>query len=310
MASKISGVGVHTIRAWEKRYKALEPLRDSSGHRTYTKTDVEKLMLLSELCLLGYTISKVAKYEIPELKLLLKDLGKDEVLSDSSEFNLIKEKPTADASGSTNILLFALKAYKLDVINQEIGKLKELVSGRDMVLDIINPLLKELNALKTRGEFSVIQEETVINLLRFHTGLGLYRHIEKRDRGTTNIVIANFLEGSNDLELIMAGLLCNHYGFNFTYLGPNISVEALSDSVKFLNTNLIILGTLSNTGTHSHGIGHIQSYIEKLMLKSAPDIEVLLSGNGELNLDKIPAKRFKCTKTILDLDQYLSKKLN
>ena len=57
MASKISGVGVHTIRAWEKRYKALVPVRDAAGHRSYSKVDVEKLMLLSELCLLGYTIS-------------------------------------------------------------------------------------------------------------------------------------------------------------------------------------------------------------------------------------------------------------
>lgn len=76
MASKLSGVGVHTIRAWEKRYKALEPSRDASGHRTYSKTDVEKLILLSELCLLGYTISKVANLSIPELKELLIDLGK------------------------------------------------------------------------------------------------------------------------------------------------------------------------------------------------------------------------------------------
>jgi len=74
MASKLSGVGVHTIRAWEKRYRALEPLRDGSGHRVYTKSDVEKLMLLSELCLLGYTISKVAKLSIEELKAQLLDL--------------------------------------------------------------------------------------------------------------------------------------------------------------------------------------------------------------------------------------------
>jgi hypothetical protein len=302
MASKISGVGVHTIRAWEKRYKALEPVRDSSGHRTYTKTDIEKLMLLSELCLLGYTISKVAKFEIPDLKLLLKDLGKSDESIETPEFNLIKEKPTVDASGSTNILLFALRTYKLDVINQEIGKLKTMVSARDLALDIIRPLALELHGLRARGEFSQTQAETVIHMLRFHSGHALYRHNERRDRNLVNVVVSSLEGYSNDLEVIMTGLLCNHYGFNYTFLGPSISVEALSDSMGFLNTNLIILCAV--------GTGSVQNYIEKLMIKASPSLEVILSGKVDLNLEKMSAKRFKNIKSIEELDEYLSKKFN
>ncbi|MBC7540693.1 MAG: MerR family transcriptional regulator [Bacteriovorax sp.] len=300
MASKISGVGVHTIRAWEKRYKALEPVRDSSGHRTYTKADIEKLMLLSELCLLGYTISKVAKFEIPDLKLLLKDLGKSDESIDSPEFNLIKEKLSVDASGSTNILLFALKNYKLDVINQEIGKLKTMVSSRDMAMNIVMPLSNELRELRNRGEFSQIQEETVINLLRFHSGHALYHQNDRRDRNSVNVVVAGIAGATNDLGLIMAGLLCNHYGFNFSFLGPDISVEALSDSLGFLNTNLIILSALNTKKT----------FVEKLMSKATPALQVLLAGKMDLELESIPTKRFKNCKSIEELDEYLSKKYN
>jgi DNA-binding transcriptional MerR regulator len=300
MASKISGVGVHTIRAWEKRYKALEPVRNSSGHRTYTKADIEKLMLLSELCLLGYTISKVAKFEISDLKLLLKDLGKSDDSIDSPEFNLIKEKLTVDASGSKNILLFALKTYTLDVINQEIGKLKTMVSAHDMAMNIILPLSNELRELRNRGEFSQIQEETVINLLRFHSGHALYHQNDRRDRNSVNVVVAGIAGASNDLGLIMAGLLCNYYGFNFSFLGPDISVEALSDSMGFLNTNLIILSALNAKKT----------FVEKLMSKATPALQVLLTGKMDLELESIPAKRFKNCKSIEELDEYLSKKYN
>ena len=49
IASKLSGVGTHTLRAWEKRYGAVIPMRNESGRRLYSDDDVEKLRLLSEL---------------------------------------------------------------------------------------------------------------------------------------------------------------------------------------------------------------------------------------------------------------------
>lgn len=308
MASKISGVGVHTIRAWEKRYKALEPNRDSSGHRTYTKIDVEKLMLLSELCLLGYTISKVAKLSIPDLKLLLKDLGKSDESMENPEFNLVKEKPELDAGQSINILLFALRSYKLDVLNQEIGKLKSVISARDMALDIILPLATELTALCARGVFNRTQEEAVVALLRFHAGVALFRQSERKDQGLINIAILGIESDSSDLHLIMAGLLCNHYGFNSCYLGQNISIDALIETTGFLGSSLIVL----TTGNAQRNASYIQSYVEKLMQKSSASTDILLSSHLEssvgLNLEKFPARRFGVSKSIEALDQYLASK--
>lgn len=154
MASKISGVGVHTIRAWEKRYKALEPIRDSSGHRVYNKTDVEKLILLSELCFVGYAISKVAKFSIPELKELLKSLGKVTEEVPSEGFNLIKDQPTVQASDSIGILKFALVNLKMDIINVELGKLKLAIDPKDFALEIVLPLYQQIQEMKSNGHTS------------------------------------------------------------------------------------------------------------------------------------------------------------
>lgn len=306
MASKISGVGVHTIRAWEKRYKALEPNRDSSGHRTYTKIDVEKLMLLSELCLLGYTISKVAKLSIPELKLLLKDLGKSEESIDFPELNLVKEKPLVDASLSTNLLLFALKNYKIDVINQEIGKIKSSISARDMAMYLLLPMVQMMRDLSARGEYTRTQEETVSSLLRFHAGHTLFRTNDRKEHSHINVVVVSMDNDSLDLGALIAGLLCNHYGFNYTFLGHNLSVEALCDSIGFLNSNLVILSTANS----SMGLPYIQPFVEKLFQKAATNVEVLLNGKADLSMDKIPAKRFNNIKSIEALDEFFSKKRN
>lgn len=301
MASKISGVGVHTIRAWEKRYKALIPNRDSSGHRTYTKTDIEKLMLLSELCLLGYTISKVAKLEIPELKNLLKDLGKNEESMDAPEFNLIQDKPSIDVIASINILLFALKAYKLDVVNQELIKLRTNLSSRDMAISIILPLSIELKELANSGRFTIIQVETVTRLLYFHCNYALYRQIDRRERNSLKVLVAG-LDGSNlDLDVMIVGLLCNHYGLNFTFFESGNNYEAILDSVTFLDINLLIL-SIQNSSL-------APSVVEKIMGKTTDNLEIILSGKTELGFEKISTKRFSKFSTFERLDEYLSKKL-
>ncbi len=47
VASKLSGVGIHTLRAWEKRYQVVSPRRSDSGRRLYSQDDIVKLQLLA-----------------------------------------------------------------------------------------------------------------------------------------------------------------------------------------------------------------------------------------------------------------------
>lgn len=307
MASKLSGVGVHTIRAWEKRYKALEPSRDSSGHRTYSKTDIEKLMLLSELCLLGYTISKVAKLTILELKELLKDLGKSEESLVQSDFNLVSEaKVHVDPSQSMPIINFALRSYKLDVVSLELGKLKSLVSNRDFALSIMLPLIQTLREAEASGTLTSVQCEAVIVLLKFHMGHGLYHVSDKKEKGSVNLLIAGMQGDSEDLLLSLVGLLANHYGVHYTYIGPDVSGEALVDLSRSLEANTIVLGPTN--AFIRLGKGPFQNYIEKLLGKISPQTELVIAGKSELEFDKMTSKKLIILKSIEAIDEYLSKK--
>ncbi|HAF95192.1 MAG: hypothetical protein A2X34_08775 [Elusimicrobia bacterium GWC2_51_8] len=53
---------LYTIRYWEAR-ALLRPLRLASGHRRYTKADLEKINNLKDLVLLkGYTLAGARKF--------------------------------------------------------------------------------------------------------------------------------------------------------------------------------------------------------------------------------------------------------
>jgi len=308
MASKLSGVGVHTIRAWEKRYKALVPNRDSSGHRTYSKVDVEKLILLSELCLLGYTISKVANLSISELKEQLKDLGKSEESLQTKDFNLVSEaKAPIDPAQSMPIIIFALKNYNLDIVNLELGKLKGQVSNKEFALVILLPLVRLLNDAFASGTFNQTQCEAIRAILSFHMGHGLYQthdsNQEKREKSHHNILIAGLQESNIDLTAGLMGLLCQNYSLQFTYLGTDISMDALLDLSKSLDVTSVML---------SIGKGQFISSIDKLVGKLDSRIELVLlnkiENKTEIDQNKVSHKKLTILKSVEAFDAFIMQK--
>ncbi len=66
--SRITGIGSETLRAWERRYSAVTPMRTDSGDRNYSRNDVAKLLLLKTLVDAGISISSVAGMSLDELK--------------------------------------------------------------------------------------------------------------------------------------------------------------------------------------------------------------------------------------------------
>ena len=52
-----TGVGVSTLRAWERRFGILRPIRSPSGQRLYTDADVERVAAVCRLVAEGLTLS-------------------------------------------------------------------------------------------------------------------------------------------------------------------------------------------------------------------------------------------------------------
>ena len=66
--SKITGIGTETLRAWERRYKAVVPNRTDSGDRVYSSENLTKLFLLKNLVDAGNSIGSIAQLSVKELE--------------------------------------------------------------------------------------------------------------------------------------------------------------------------------------------------------------------------------------------------
>ena len=73
--ARLTGLTDHTIRVWERRYKAVIAERAPNGRREYSPADVEKLGLLKRLTDAGIGISQIANDTLEQLRSRVEDMS-------------------------------------------------------------------------------------------------------------------------------------------------------------------------------------------------------------------------------------------
>jgi DNA-binding transcriptional MerR regulator len=149
--SQLSGVTSHTLRAWERRYKAVSPERLKNGRRVYTVQDVERLKILRGLVERGHTISSVAKLDKEKLDNLLQ-------LKLASEGDAVAHAKT--------VLSNALRTFHLEAISDELLRSQTLFNVRTFTLEIAAFFLEEIESLVKSALLTSDQEAAAKSLLR------------------------------------------------------------------------------------------------------------------------------------------------
>ena len=133
-ASKLTGIGIDTLRAWERRYGAVTPVRDDRG-RMYTEADVARLRLLNGAVEQGHSIGRLA------------GLSNDQLIGLCTAAGGVTA-PAVDASRRTPLdttaLLSALREYDAIGIDQELSRLAVVLRPLDLLQDVLMPVLTKV----------------------------------------------------------------------------------------------------------------------------------------------------------------------
>lgn len=273
MAAQISGLTTHTIRAWEKRYNALTPGRSKTGRRQYKTEEIERLSLLSQLTNLGNSIGQIAHLPSEELQSIF------DMLTDSQkrvQDTIKKNKDELNIEVTHQNLLMALAGYKVDIISHELNKAKEGLSARKFALDIMAPLLQEVQNRQNSKILNVAQVQTLYAIMKFHAGNVIYSYYEKKLRSRHKVALAT-PEGEMYLFNILIGaLLCAHHEKNFFFLSSNLQAPAVIEAVNAIDANILILG--------SHELDHLKRalpyYVEEVSSTLGDKCQIWIVGES------------------------------
>ncbi|MGM0921677.1 MAG: MerR family transcriptional regulator [Bacillota bacterium] len=208
--SKMLGIQPGTLRAWERRYNMIAPIRNDSGHRLYTEEHIRILKWLITKVNKGFTISQAVNL------LDNSDLSSEEPIAVSTS----SDSPD-HALDLTEELLFALLSFDENQAHELLNKAFSLFSIDKVLIDILGTLLVKIGDMWENGKITSAHEHFASSFLRSRIGIILHT---LPVNGLLPKVVSVCGPGEwHELGLLIFTLYLRRKGFEVIYLGTSIA---------------------------------------------------------------------------------------
>lgn len=142
--SRLTGINPVTLRAWERRYGLIQPIRTESGHRLYSKGDIETVHRILDWIERGVAVSKVGKI-----------LARDGLEVASVQAVQKNDEPSEWAQWQIQLRL-AISAFDDRQLERVYGQIFAAYPIAVVFQDILMPLWHQL--LRHQGDFGQASE--------------------------------------------------------------------------------------------------------------------------------------------------------
>lgn len=234
-----TGLSVHTIRAWERRYSALKPSRTETNRRVYSEADVAKLNLLRQAIEKGHNISLIANLNEQDL---LQLLGKQPFsASIESPYEFLSKAETAishlDGKALESLLIRASAFLGID----------------QFISSVAVPLLNYIDQAWTQKKINIRHEHFATAIIRTHLD-NLRRRIQVENK-SNKIIVTTPSNQLHELGALLVAIVAARQGWSVFYLGPNLPAKEIADSALVVNADAIALSVVypeNDNATHDH----------------------------------------------------------
>ncbi len=260
---QLSGVQTHTIRIWERRYHALEPLRSAGNTRFYDDSQLRRLLNIVGLHETGLKISQVCALSDEEMDSLLETQLKD-TISKNTKFEYY-------ISQMLNYGLAYDEFHFDELISDCILNQGLIVSYKH----VIYPLLVRLGLMWRMDHICPAQEHFISNILRQKLYKGIHDLPLSQDKGASWLLFLPEDE-SHDIGLLFANYILKEAGQKVIFLGGRVPLGSVEDALKNGKIDHLLLFMVRSRPT-----ADANAYLNELS-NHAKNGRIHLAGNGKL----------------------------
>ncbi|MCZ8535758.1 MerR family transcriptional regulator [Paenisporosarcina quisquiliarum] len=233
--STMVGILPGTLRAWERRYQMIAPVRNEAGHRLYSDNHVRKLKWLTQKVNDGFTISQAISLLEQEQKVSARpfnDQAEDRV--SQLQQDILHAFLQFDERTVQDLMNEAFTIYTMDKV----------------LIDILAPLLLQIGNMWEDGKITTAHEHFSTSILRSRIGAVMHAYPHN---GILPKVVAVCAPGEwHELGLLIFTLYMRRKGYEVIYLGSSIKehdIEVVLETVKprFLFMSCTMTNNLSST---------------------------------------------------------------
>ena len=282
-----SGIKAHTIRIWEKRYRILEPDRTDSNIRTYSESELKKILNVAYLNRNGLKISKIAILNEDELTQLV-------MITSSKDDN-----PDNDFQPG-KILMSAIR-FDEDLFKESLSKYITFQGLEEAYPRYLYPLLEKARILWQTGSLSRAQEQFVRNTIRQIIIIqdNLFKSSAEKNRPA--VAMINTSDNFTDNNFLFYKYVLKKRGFDVIFTGGILPSSEVIEIHKIKPFDYLVVNS-SAFDFAKKKIGYFSSIGKSLMIKKIiftdsqeePDKKM----NDRLLMSKDPVDFIRCVEKL------------
>jgi DNA-binding transcriptional MerR regulator len=249
--AQLTGLEPARLRAWERRYSVVRPVRQANGYRSYTAEQVALLRSYARLISGGERIGDLVSRPVEEVIALAEGRGTGDT-----------------AHGALLDAVKALDRERLEVlVTQEIARLGAHAFAHQVVL----PLAQVVGDLWALGKLPVAGEHLASEVIVHELKSAL-----RRNRTSGPLAVAACLPGErHEWGILVALTEMQQRGWRLHYLGPDLPVEDAVEATWRIRPRV-----LAFTASHHSIIESAMSHLSALPGKLPPGVVPAIGGSG------------------------------
>lgn len=269
-----TGLLADRIRAWERRYGAVEPARSATGRRLYSDADVYRLRLLRAAVDDGHSIGAVAH---------LDDRGLLELVAGGAPG--AGESPGGKGlvgrAASRELDVHAVRERALDAVRrldrrsleEELTRTAARLSCAEMVERVLAPLMARVGELWRTGEMRPVQEHMASAVLRSFVGTLADRRRVSAD--APKVVVSTPVRQRHEMGAVVVAACAAGEGWQPIYLGPDVAAEEIAAAARGSGARAVALSI-----TFPPDDQEVSAELGRLGSLLPDGVELLVGGQG------------------------------
>ena len=272
-----TGLTQFVIRAWEKRYDVVTPLRTETNRRLYSDADIKRLTLLRLVSEAGYSIGRIVKLPNQEL---LKLIGTEGTFAQPSV--IAKEVPSQEASLRFYIAscIAAVKQFQAHALESTLFAASIAFSQPVFLEKLVVPLMQEIGDQWRVGTLRIAHEHLATAVVRTLLG-NICQGFDISD-AMPNLVIATPRGQLHEIGALIAGTTAASEGWHVTYLGPNLPAEEIVGCAVQNEAKAIGLSIVYPTDDL-----HLSNELRKIRRGIQEHVALFVGGVGAIAYDRV-----------------------
>lgn len=276
-----TGLSVHVIRIWEKRYGAVEPTRTATNRRLYSNEQVERLMLLREITQAGQSIGYVAKLPTEQLK---------QIAAASSPNNAtLAPRFSAAAAAMPSALedcFAAVKALDARALEQALKHAETALGTQGMLQRVAAPLAQTIGTLWRDGTITAAHEHFASAVLRTYLAQSAKPFASGANEPV--LIVATPAGQLHELGALLVSALATNLGWHVTYLGASLPAPEIAGAAMQNRARAVALSLV-----YPEDDPRMEGELTRLRELLPADVKLIVGGRAmgayQVTLDKIRA---------------------